>query len=179
MDCVNRGILTLVGLFPLLLLAAPAEARLNLLQSKQVMTLPANLVGSIRASLEPSPTGPVAFAAPIQADLLRALPQDFRAACPSLIESWGDIARGTDEWRVRVLDEAANSVRGVRLSESWSVYSLESHDHTEDLSTDADGYVTFPRRTVKANLLVRIARKAFIAIVPHQGEGHPPLTYSS
>ncbi len=110
MDCVNRGILTLVGLLPLLLLAAPAEARLNLLQSKQVMTLPANLVGSIRASLEPSPTGPVAFAAPIQADLLRALPQDFRAACPSLIESWGEIARGTDEWRVRVLVRQADQV---------------------------------------------------------------------
>ena len=103
MHCVNRGILTLVGLFPLLLLAAPAEARLNLLQSKQVITLPGNLVGSIRAGLEPSSTGPVAIAAPIQADLLRALPQDFRAACPSLIESWGDIAKGTDEWRVRVL----------------------------------------------------------------------------
>jgi hypothetical protein len=108
MDCVNRGILTLVGLFPLL--AAPAEARLNLLQSKLVMTLPANLVGSIRASLEPSPAGPVAFAAPIQADLLRAVPQDFRAACPSLIESWGDIARGTDEWRVRVLVRQADQV---------------------------------------------------------------------
>ena len=77
------------------------------------------------------------------------------------------------QWRVRVLDEAANSVRGVRLRESWSDYSVESHEHNEDLSTDADGYVTFPRRTVKANLLVRIARKAFIAIVPHQGEGHP------
>jgi len=103
MHCVNRGILTLVGLFPLLLLAAPAEARLNLLQSKQVITLPGNLVGSIRAGLEPSSTGSVAIAAPIQADLSRALAQDFRAACPSLIESWGDIAKGTDEWRVRVL----------------------------------------------------------------------------
>ena len=93
----------MVGLFPLLLLAAPAEARLNLLQSKQVITLPGNLVGSIRAGLEPSSTGSVAIAAPIQADLSRALAQDFRAACPSLIESWGDIAKGTDEWRVRVL----------------------------------------------------------------------------
>jgi len=67
MDRVNRGILALVRLFPLLLLlAAPlAEARLNLLQSKQVVTLPGNLVGSIRASLESSPMGPVAFAAPI------------------------------------------------------------------------------------------------------------------
>jgi hypothetical protein len=77
------------------------------------------------------------------------------------------------QWRVRVLDQAGNSVRGVRLRESWSDYSVESHDHTEDLSTDADGYVSFPRRTVKANLLVRIARKGFIAIASHQGEGHP------
>ncbi len=92
-----------MGLFPLLLLAAPAEARLNLLQSKQVVILPGDVVVSIRAGLEPSSTGPVAFAAPIQADLLRALPQDFRAACPSLMESWGDIPKGTGEWRVRVL----------------------------------------------------------------------------
>src|SRR5258705_5061802 len=103
--------LSLVGLIPLLLLAAPAEARLNLLQSKQVMTLPGNLVGSIRASLEPSPTRPVAFAAPIQADLLRVLPQDFRAACPSLIESWVAIARGTDEWPGRVLIRPATQAR--------------------------------------------------------------------
>ena len=107
---LKRLNLSLVGFFPLLVLAAPAEARLNLLQSKQVMTLPATLVGSIRASLEPSPTGPVAFAAPIQGDLVRALPRDFRAACPSLIESWGDIARGTDEWRVRVLVRQADQV---------------------------------------------------------------------
>jgi hypothetical protein len=100
----------MVGFFPLLLLSAPAEARLNLLQSKQVMTLPATLVGSIRASLEPSPTGPVALAASIQADLVRALPQDFRATCPSLIENWGDIARGTDEWRVRVLVRQTDQV---------------------------------------------------------------------
>ena len=108
MHCVNRSILTLVGIFPLLLLAAPAEGRLNLLQSKQVVTLPGNLVGSIQASFAPSPTGPVEFAAPIQADLLRALPQDFDAACPSLIESWG--AKGTDQWSVRVLVRQADQV---------------------------------------------------------------------
>jgi len=101
--------LTLVGLFPLVF-AAPAEARLNLLQSKQVTTLPANLVGSIRAGLEASPTEPVAFAVPIQADLVQALPEDFRAACPSLMESWGNISKGTGEWRVRVLLRQADQV---------------------------------------------------------------------
>jgi hypothetical protein len=110
MDFVNRGILTFVGLFPLVLLPSPAEARLNLLQSKQVTTVPGNLVGGIRASLESSPPGSVALAASIQADLVRALPQDFRAACPSLVESWGDIASATDEWRVRVLVRQADQV---------------------------------------------------------------------
>jgi len=107
---LNRSNLPFVGLLPLLLLAAPAEARLNLPQAKQVVTLPGNLVRSIRANLELSPTAPVAFTAPIQADLLRALPQDFRAACPSLIENWGDIARGTDEWHARVLVRQADQV---------------------------------------------------------------------
>src|SRR5690349_15824512 len=110
MDYVKRGILTIVGLFPLVLLTSPAEARLNLLQSKQVTTVPGNLVGSIRTSLESSPTGSKALAASIQADLVRALPVDFRTACPSLVESWGDIARGTDEWRVRVLVRQADQV---------------------------------------------------------------------
>jgi hypothetical protein len=53
---------------------------------------------------------PEVLLAPIQADLMRALPQDFRAACPLMIENWGDIARGTDEWRVRVLAHHADQV---------------------------------------------------------------------
>src|SRR5262245_54861367 len=110
MDGVQRTILILVGLFLLLVLSVPADARLNLLQSKQVTTLPGNLVGSILASVELSPTQAAAFAEPIMADLLHALPQDFRAACPSLIENWGDIARGTDEWRMRVLVRQADQV---------------------------------------------------------------------
>jgi len=107
---LKRLNLSLVGMLPLLLLAVQAEARLNLLQSKQVVTLPGNLVDAMRARPQPSSTGPEALAAPLQADLLRALPQDVRAACPSLIDSWGDIARGTDEWRVRVLVRQADRV---------------------------------------------------------------------
>ncbi len=77
------------------------------------------------------------------------------------------------EWKIQILDESGNSIRDVPSREVWGDDSVESHDHTEDLSTDAEGYVVFPKRTVKANLLVRIARKVFITIVPHQGEGHP------
>jgi len=110
MSRVNRSNLPFVGLFPLLLLAAPVEARLNLPQSKQVVTLPANLVRSIRASLEPSPTAAVALPVPTQADLLSALPQDFRGACAAMIENWGEIAKGTAEWHARVLVRQADQV---------------------------------------------------------------------
>jgi len=115
----------LVGLFPLFLMdAPPAEARLNLLQSKQVVTLPGDLVGSIRANLEPSRSGPAALAAPIQADIVGALPQDFRAACSSMIESWGDIAKGTDEWRVRVLVRQTDQV--------WLAFRCASREYEKD-----------------------------------------------
>jgi hypothetical protein len=83
---------------------------MNLLQSRQVVTLPGNLVRSIRASLEPPATTAVVFAAPIQTDLLSALPQDFRAACAAMIENWGEIASGTDEWTARVLVRQADQV---------------------------------------------------------------------
>jgi len=107
---LNRPNLSFVGLLPLLLLAAPAQARLNLLQSKQVVALPGNLVRSIRANLEPSPTAVAVLAAPIQADLLSALPQDFRGACAAMIENWGEIAKRTAEWRARVLVRQADRV---------------------------------------------------------------------
>jgi hypothetical protein len=38
----------------------------------------------------------------------------------------------------------------------WKHYTIESASHEEDLITDGDGYVTFPRRTVRGSLLVRI-----------------------
>jgi hypothetical protein len=110
MNCLNRVILVFAGLFPLVFLGAPAEGRVNLTQRKQVTTLPGNLVSSIRATLEPSAARPVGFPAPIQTELLQALPQNFRIACTSMIESWGEIARGTDEWRVRVLVRQADQV---------------------------------------------------------------------
>lgn len=103
MDSVNRAIFISMGLLSFVLLATTAHARLNLPQSKEVTTLPGNLVASIRASVEPSSASSAELPPPIQANVLRALPQDFRAACPSLIESWGDVARRTDEWQVRVL----------------------------------------------------------------------------
>ena len=93
---------------PLLLTALPAQAQLGLPQSKQVVTLSGNLLRTIRPHLGPSIATAGELPAPIQVDLVNALPQDFRGACSAMIEHWGTIANGTAEWRVRVLVQQAD-----------------------------------------------------------------------
>jgi len=119
MSRLKRLNLSLVGLLPLLVLAGPAEARLNLIESRQIVTLPANLLGGLRVNLESSAAATPAFTAPLDADLLLALAPDFRSSCASMIESWGDIARGTAEWRVRVLFRRGDQV--------WLSFRCASH----------------------------------------------------
>lgn len=60
------------------------------------------------------------------------------------------------EWRVRIVDEAGNPLRTTRVREVWKHYTIESASHAAVLITDGDGYVAFPRRTVRGSLLVRI-----------------------
>jgi len=110
MSRLKRLNLCLAGLLPPLVFSIPAEARLNLLQSRQIVTLPAGLLGGLRVDFQSSAAAPAAFATPLDANLLMALPPDFRSACASMIESWGDIARGTDQWRVRVLFRQGDQV---------------------------------------------------------------------
>ena len=75
---------------------------------------------------------------------MRALPQDFRAACPSLIESWGDIARGTDEWRVRVLVHQADQVwLSFRCGSRAPEYEKD-YDERPALLRLATGKLEFP-----------------------------------
>jgi hypothetical protein len=62
------------------------------------------------------------------------------------------------DWKVRIVDEAGNPMRSFRVREVWQHYTIESTSHQEDLITDGDGYVTFPKRTVRGSLLVRIGR---------------------
>jgi hypothetical protein len=91
-------------LFPAILMAAlQVQARLNLPQTQQVVTVPDDVVRMVVINL-----GPTTGAAPdlqpsAQGLLLSILPTDFRGACNDMIESWGEIAKGTAEWRVRVL----------------------------------------------------------------------------
>jgi hypothetical protein len=75
------------------------------------------------------------------------------------------------EWKVRVVDEAGAPLRNSGIREVWQHYSIESKDHEQDLLTDGDGYVTFPKRTIRAPLLARIGKAAVNSLNPHGSSG--------
>ena len=75
------------------------------------------------------------------------------------------------EWRVRIVDEAGAPMRNTGIREVWQHYSIESEDHEQDLLTDNDGYVTFPKRTIRAGLAVRMVKSVISALNPHGSSG--------
>lgn len=60
-------------------------------------------------------------------------------------------------WRVRVVDEAGKPLARVAVTEYWRDTSAESGDHHVESITDDSAYVTFPRRTIRASLIRRVA----------------------
>jgi len=60
------------------------------------------------------------------------------------------------QWTVRVVDEAGSSLGNVGVTEYWRHTSVESGDHHAESITDGNGYVTFPRRTIRASFLRRV-----------------------
>ena len=59
------------------------------------------------------------------------------------------------EWNVKIVDERGNPLANVRVSEHWQHYSIEIEGHEADAWADQQGYVAFPRRTIRASLLMR------------------------
>ena len=57
---------------------------------------------------------------------------------------------------VLVVNEDQHPIQGVMVRQIWQNYSIESTGHEEDLRTDENGRVSFPKRTVKASLATRI-----------------------
>lgn len=74
-------------------------------------------------------------------------------------------------WRLRVVDENGNGVGDQEARQSWIEHALDTTGwHEEKRSTDAEGYVTFPRRTVRASLWRRIMMPA-LNLLSHGGVG--------
>src|SRR5882724_6377035 len=76
------------------------------------------------------------------------------------------------EWNMRITDESGKPVLKVVVSELWRHHSVEFHGHSEDRMTDSEGFVSFPRRTVRASLIFRAAGRAVVALNVH-GESGP------
>ena len=75
------------------------------------------------------------------------------------------------EWKVRVIDEKGSPLSNIGVREVWQHYSIESKDHEEDLPTDHNGHVTFPKRTIRSTLAIRIIRSAINSLNPHASSG--------
>src|SRR6478672_4758177 len=58
--------------------------------------------------------------------------------------------------RVLVVTRDMHPVKDALVRQTWQDYSLEKTGHEEDLRTDFQGRVTFPARTVRANLVWRV-----------------------
>lgn len=58
---------------------------------------------------------------------------------------------------VLVVTEDWRPIEDASVRQIWQHYSLESRSHEEDLRTGPDGRLTFPRRTIRASLLRRMA----------------------
>ena len=82
------------------------------------------------------------------------------------------------EWSLRLIGEDGQPVPNARVDQSWKDYSLEfwtveQHvDHS--VTSDADGFVTFPVRNIQVSPFEIIAAKirdVVVSINPHSGYG--------
>ncbi len=60
-----------------------------------------------------------------------------------------------DEQHILVVTEDWRPIEGARVRQSWQNYTIEAGGHEEDALTDKNGRVSFPRRTIRANLAWR------------------------
>lgn len=85
------------------LLPGAAEARLNLPQLSQTVTLPAATQQQLRAAYRPTGRAPMLASPVVQRLLIAGLPAELRNACAEVVNGWGDLARGTGRWEIRGL----------------------------------------------------------------------------
>jgi hypothetical protein len=75
------------------------------------------------------------------------------------------------DWKIRIVDEASKPVTSVVVREQWRNHSVEFSGQNEDRMTDNDGYVSFPRRTVRAPLIFRVVGAVVVSLNIHGESG--------
>jgi len=74
--------------------------------------------------------------------------------------AWPTTTMQSPMWDVWVVDQSGRPLQGMTVRLSYQNYSAESESHSEDLQTDAKGYVLFYPQTLRAS---RIRRALAIA----------------
>lgn len=69
-------------------------------------------------------------------------------------------------WKLRVIDEHGVPYEGLRVVEYWKHYSLEleAGQNAEERWTDRNGYLEFPRRSIRMSVLGRLFRMAITSL---------------
>ena len=69
------------------------------------------------------------------------------------------------KWKLQIVDVNGNACPKMRVTQSWAHYSLhlDGHYTSEDRSTDLNGFVEFPTRTVSAGL----GRQLVVPLIAH------------
>jgi hypothetical protein len=101
----------LASLVFLLPCTATASDRLNLPQSNEKIVLEGPAREALEAALAAAPGGTPSFALASEpaAQLIASLPEDFRNSCSDVVGSWGESAKETARWTVRVLFSSATA----------------------------------------------------------------------
>ena len=64
-------------------------------------------------------------------------------------------------WTLRVVDESGTAVRGIKITEHWQHYLLESSGHEEVRQVGDDGRASFPERAIRGSLVRRFLATLF------------------
>jgi hypothetical protein len=64
-------------------------------------------------------------------------------------------SNGLPEWRFRVVDEKGLPVAGVQVFQEWQYRLDEGQTFIDSKSTDKEGMVIFPKRTIRGTLVWR------------------------
>jgi hypothetical protein len=73
-----------------------------------------------------------------------------------LILAWPTTSAESPLWEVWVVNETGQPLGGMIVTLSYQNYSAESEGHLERKQTDANGYVMFSQRSLRASRLRRI-----------------------